>query len=45
MRSLDFGDLEDLKAKYGSDLVSTVKSMPASNTGPSLLIKPRDVAV
>ena len=42
MRALDFGDMEDLKAKYGSDLVSEVPCLPeAGATTPNLLIKPR----
>lgn len=41
-RALDFGDLEDLKAKYGSGLVAEVDGLPsADQTVPSLLIKPR----
>ncbi|WP_139651236.1 4Fe-4S dicluster domain-containing protein [Raoultibacter phocaeensis] len=46
MRALDFGDLEELKAKYGNDLVSDVNGLPdSSQTTPSLLISPRDIAV
>ncbi len=46
MRALDFGTLEDLKAKYGDNLVPDIKTLPGSeNTGPSLLINARDVAM
>jgi anaerobic dimethyl sulfoxide reductase subunit B (iron-sulfur subunit) len=42
-RCLDFGELDTLKAKYGSDLVNTIKGLPApSETEPSLLIKPKE---
>ena len=44
-RALDFGDLDELKAKYGSDLVSKVAVMPESETNPSVLIKSKDFAV
>ena len=44
-RALDFGDLDELKAKYGSDLVSKVAVMPESPTNPSVLIKSKDYAV
>ena len=40
-RCLDFGDLEDLKAKYGANLVNTIPELPDPVTGPSLLIKPK----
>lgn len=46
MRALDFGDLEELKKKYGTDLVSDINGLPdSSQTTPSLLISPRDAAV
>ena len=46
MRCLDFGDLEELKAKYGDDLVSDINGLPdSSETTPSLLINARDIAV
>jgi anaerobic dimethyl sulfoxide reductase subunit B (iron-sulfur subunit) len=39
-RCLDFGDLEELKARYGSDLVLQTADMPdPSMTDPSILIK------
>lgn len=45
-RALDFGDLDELKAKYGSDLVSDISILPNSAaTGPNLLIKAKDCAL
>ena len=46
MRCLDFGDLEELKAKYGRE-PGVRRERPArfSETTPSLLINARDVAV
>lgn len=42
MRCLDFGDLDELKEKYGDNLVSDQMFLPSSeDTCPSLLIKPR----
>jgi len=44
-RALDFGDLDELRAKYGSDLVSDLSILPASSaTGPNLLIKAKECA-
>jgi anaerobic dimethyl sulfoxide reductase subunit B (iron-sulfur subunit) len=41
-RCLDFGDLEELKTKYGSDLTSALPVLPdPSVTTPSLLINPK----
>lgn len=41
MRCLDFGDVEELKEKYGADLVSDLAVLPDSSmTNPNLLIKP-----
>jgi anaerobic dimethyl sulfoxide reductase subunit B (iron-sulfur subunit) len=40
-RCLDFGDLGNLKAKYGYDLVDTISVLPEPETGPSLLIDPK----
>lgn len=46
MRCLDFGDLDELKQTYGSDLVSELAILPsAKETGPSLLINPRQCAL
>lgn len=42
MRCLDFGDIDELRAKYGDDLVSDQAFLPSSSeTTPSTLIKPR----
>lgn len=46
MRALDFGDLDELRAKYGSDLVQEVPCLPsASATTPNLLIKAPESAL
>lgn len=43
MRCLDFGDIEELRAKYGNDLTSDQVFLPASDeTTPSVLIKRRE---
>ena len=45
-RALDFGDIEELKAKYGEGLVSDIAILPASDlTTPNLLIKAKDAAL
>lgn len=45
-RALDFGDLDELRQKYGSDLVSEIAVLPdASLTEPNLLIKARESAL
>ena len=45
MRCLDFGEMEDLKAKYGPDLVNELPILPsASITGPNILIKTKPCA-
>jgi anaerobic dimethyl sulfoxide reductase subunit B (iron-sulfur subunit) len=42
MRCLDFGDTDELKVKYGSDLVDNLPILPASDvTYPNTLIKPK----
>lgn len=42
MRCIDFGELDDLKAKYGDDLVQNQTFLPsADETSPSMLIRPR----
>lgn len=42
MRALDFGELDDLRARYGDDLVSDIPTLPASDaTTPNLVIKAR----
>ena len=45
-RALDFGDLEELKAKYGSDLVKDISILPDSSiTGSNTLIKAKACAL
>lgn len=41
MRALDFGDLDELRAKYGNDLVSAIPAMSDGGTNPNTLIKPK----
>lgn len=42
MRCIDFGELDDLKAKYGDGLVQSQTFLPsADETSPSMLIRPR----
>lgn len=46
MRCLEFGDLDELKAKHGADLVQELSILPdAKVTNPSVLIKPRSCAM
>lgn len=46
MRALDFGEYDELVAKYGSDLVSDLSVLPDSKqTGANLLIKARACAL
>lgn len=46
-RALDFGDVEELKAKYGAgaNLVSTLPAIGEDKTGSHTQIKPREVAL
>lgn len=45
-RALDFGEMEDLQAKYGSDTTNVIAVLPdPSMTMPSLLIRAREVAM
>ena len=44
-RALDFGDVDELAAKYGADLVHTLPAIGEGETGPSTLIKARPVAL
>ena len=45
-RALDFGDLDELKAKYGADLVSDISILPDSSaTQPNLLIKAKECSL
>lgn len=44
-RALDFGDLDELRAKYGDDLTSDMPCLPSSQeTLPSLLVKAKAAA-
>jgi anaerobic dimethyl sulfoxide reductase subunit B (iron-sulfur subunit) len=46
MRCLDFGDLDELKAKYGADLVDALPFLPDPEmTHPSVLIHPKECAL
>ncbi|MBQ9954785.1 MAG: 4Fe-4S dicluster domain-containing protein [Eggerthellaceae bacterium] len=46
MRALDFGDLDELEAKYGDGLVQEIPVLPnSSETNPSILINPRACAL
>lgn len=42
MRILDFGDVDELKKKYGSDLVNALPVLPNPTTAPSVLVKAKD---
>ena len=44
-RALDFGDVDELAAKYGTDMVHTLPVLGEDGTGPSTLIKAREVAL
>ena len=45
MRALDFGEIEDLRGKYGDGLVSELPCMPGvDETSPNLLMRAKDVA-
>ena len=45
MRALDFGELDELKAKYGSELVRKIVVLPDEGaTSPNVLIKAKDAA-
>lgn len=46
MRCLDFGEVEELKAKYGADLVSDLPVLPSSSeTRPSILVHAKPCAM
>lgn len=46
MRCIHFGDIDELKAKYGPNLVKEIPTLPAAKiTEPSLLIKPKACAL
>lgn len=45
LRALDFGELDDLKAKYGGDLTNAIAVIAdPGQTAPSLLINAKDIA-
>ena len=44
-RALDFGDVDELAAKYGADLVHALPAIGEGDTGPSTQIKARPVAL
>lgn len=45
MRAIEYGELEELKAKYGNESVNELPTLPlASITSPALLIKPKALA-
>lgn len=45
MRAIDFGEMDDLRAKYGADLVSDLPCLePSSTTNPNLLLRPNAAA-
>ena len=44
-RALDFGDLDELRAKYGEGLTNKIAILPeAKITGPNVLIKAKEIA-
>ena len=46
MRALDFGDLDELRSKYGADSVQELPVLPSSSmTGPNTLITPYAAAL
>lgn len=46
MRCLEFGDLDELAAKHGADVVQDLPILPSSTTtNPSVLIKPKKCAL
>lgn len=45
MRALDFGDVDELTALYGSDLLSSLPSLPDGGTRPHILIKAKEGAL
>ena len=45
LRALDFGEIDDLEAKYGPGLVREIAVLPAAETtGPNTLIKAKEGA-
>jgi anaerobic dimethyl sulfoxide reductase subunit B (iron-sulfur subunit) len=46
MRCLDFGDTDELRQKYGGDLVDELPILPSANTtAPNTLIMPKQAAL
>lgn len=46
MRTLDFGDIDELKTRYGNDLVSDLPFLPeSSTTNPTTLINPKPASL
>lgn len=45
MRCLDFGEKDELAAKYGPDLVSELPILPDGKTGPQVLISAKPIAL
>lgn len=44
MRALDFGEVDDLVAKYGTDLVSELPALGTAETNPNIRIKAKEPA-
>ncbi|WP_350453990.1 4Fe-4S dicluster domain-containing protein [Slackia heliotrinireducens] len=45
MRCVDFGELDDLRAKYGDDLVTAIPCHADGGTEPNTLITPKEAAL
>ena len=45
MRALDFGDMDEMRAKYGSAVVSAIPCMPDGGTGQNVLVNPKASAL
>ena len=45
MRALDFGDLDELREKYGDDLVSELPAWPDGGTTPHTIVKAEEYAL
>lgn len=46
MRALDFGEIDDLKDRYGDNLVSDLPFLPSSElTHPALVVNPKDASL
>ena len=44
LRALDFGDVDELRAKYGDDAVTAIPVHPDGGTDPNTIITPKEVA-